>query len=449
MYISRKSLERFGETLGDVTSAKLGKGYICHGGGKGGGAPKTPDYVAAAQATAQGQIDAARAAAEANRVSQYTPYGNLVYSKDKGQFNQSAYDKAMQDYQRQLQAYNSGTTTTTGGQFNYDNGGLANIGRTTTIGGRGAMPVAPDRNQFYSGGDNSWRADVTLSPEQQALLDQQNKIGLGLSNAQNNALNYVNQNLSQPFDESKLPALPINAGQTVQDAIMSRLNPTFEMRQKQLDTQLANQGIAQGTEAYNNAQRQFGYDRNDAYINAALQGMNTGQSIQNQAFNQEMQKYNMPINTLSALRSGSPVQNPSFINPAQQATTQGADILGAQQAGFNAQLGNYNANQAAQNNFTSGLFGLGGSLLGSSLPGGSSVGGAIGSAIGRIFTSDERLKTNIKRIGTHDKLGVGIYSYEKFGKPEIGVMAQEVLKVKPDAVHMHDSGYLMVDYDKV
>jgi len=42
--------------------------------------PPAPDYTGAAVATAQGNQDAARVAAKANRVSQYTPYGNLVYS---------------------------------------------------------------------------------------------------------------------------------------------------------------------------------------------------------------------------------------------------------------------------------------------------------------------------------------------------------------------------------
>jgi len=28
-------------------------------------------------------------------------------------------------------------------------------------------------------------------------------------------------------------------------------------------------------------------------------------------------------------------------------------------------------------------------------------------------------------------------------------MAQELFHVKPDAVHVHDSGYLMVDYGKI
>ncbi len=59
--------------------------------------------------------------------------------------------------------------------------------------------------------------------------------------------------------------------------------------------------------------------------------------------------------------------------------------------------------------------------------------------------SDRRLKSNIRRIGTHP-LGIGIYEYDIFGKRTIGVMADEVSTVRPDAVHTHSSGYQMVDY---
>jgi hypothetical protein len=48
------------------------------------GAPKqvaTPDYAGAAQQTAQGNLEAARAATAANRVNQRTPYGNLEYTQ--------------------------------------------------------------------------------------------------------------------------------------------------------------------------------------------------------------------------------------------------------------------------------------------------------------------------------------------------------------------------------
>lgn len=52
--------------------------------GKSSSAPPAPDYAGAAQATAAGNAEAARIAAKANRVSQYTPYGNLIYTSGVG-----------------------------------------------------------------------------------------------------------------------------------------------------------------------------------------------------------------------------------------------------------------------------------------------------------------------------------------------------------------------------
>ena len=59
--------------------------------------------------------------------------------------------------------------------------------------------------------------------------------------------------------------------------------------------------------------------------------------------------------------------------------------------------------------------------------------------------SDIRLKSNIVRIGTHDS-GIGIYEYDIFNRREIGLMAQEVLNVKPEAVIEGSDGYFRVNY---
>ena len=75
-----------------------------------------------------------------------------------------------------------------------------------------------------------------------------------------------------------------------------------------------------------------------------------------------------------------------------------------------------------------------------------------GSVLASIFElfSDERMKKDINRVGATDA-GVPIYTYKmKSGGPvQMGVMAQELEQVKPDAVRMHHSGYRMVDYGKV
>jgi hypothetical protein len=261
-------------------------------------APAAPDYRAAAQETAQGNVDAARLATAANRVNQVTPYGNLDYAIT--------------------------------GQDPY--------------------------------GNPTWTATTSLSDVGQQLLNNQNNASLGLGSTINSALGRVQSTMGQEFNPN-LPSTGMNPGQSYQDAYMARLAPQLEQGRNSLQAQMANQGIEPGTKAYENAMRQQAMKENDLLLGATTQGFGVGSQANQQAFNQEMTKYNMPLNTLSALRSGSQVQNPTFVNSAQQATTQGADILGATQMGYNAQMGDFNAKQAAQQNLNSGLMGLGGAAM--------------------------------------------------------------------------------------
>lgn len=264
-------------------------------------APPAPDYVGAAKETSAGNVEAARATAAANRTNQVTPYGNLTYTANPG--------------------------------------------------------TDPYGNTLYT-------ATQTLSPEQQAIYEQESKLNEGLMSTANKGLNYANEMLSQPgVDMSKLPSYGINPGETYSDAIMRRLAPQIAQESEMSDAQLANQGIAQGTQAYENAKRQLAMSQNDRQLAAITSGMNVGLGANQQAFQQEAYNQMQPINVINALRTGSQVQNPQFANTPQQAATAGPDILGATQAGYQAQLANTNAANASKGGFMSGLMGLGGAYL--------------------------------------------------------------------------------------
>lgn len=74
----------------------------------------------------------------------------------------------------------------------------------------------------------------------------------------------------------------------------------------------------------------------------------------------------------------------------------------------------------------------------------------VGTWIAALF-SDERLKTDIKEVGS-TKEGQTIYTYKYIDNPittHMGVMAQETLKFHPEAVIKHPSGALMVNYDHI
>jgi hypothetical protein len=88
---------------------------------------------------------------------------------------------------------------------------------------------------------------------------------------------------------------------------------------------------------------------------------------------------------------------------------------------------------------------IGGSLF-SAPAGGTSAATGIMSALGAL--SDRRVKTDIEHVGD-DPRGWGIYEFRYRGERERrrGFMADEVVLYRPDAVLIHPSGYLMVDYE--
>jgi hypothetical protein len=180
---------------------------------------------------------------------------------------------------------------------------------------------------------------------------------------------------------------------------------------------LQNQNIASQQQQLNNAAQLQQYNQN----------LGQGQ-FSNQAALQELQKQltlrNQPLNEITGLMSGSQLQMPQFqgYNPTNIAP---APIFAGAQAQGAADMQNYGIQQSGANALTSGLFSLAGA--------------------GVAKYSDRRLKSNIKRVGTH-KLGIGLYEYDILGKHEQGVMADEVEKVMPQAVLMHPSGYKMVNY---
>jgi hypothetical protein len=280
-------------------------------------------------------------------------------------------------------------------------------------------------------GNPTWTAKTSLSEVGQQLLNNQNAASLGLGGTINSALGRVQETMGQGFNPN-LPSTGFDPGQSYQDAYMQRLAPQLEMGRDQLQQQLANKGIDIGSKAYENAMRVQQQRENDLLATATTQGFGVGSQANQQAFNQEMTKYNMPLNTLSALRSGSQVQNPTFVNSAQQATTAGPDLLGAAGMQYNAQMGDFNAKQAAQQNFNQGLMGLAGA---------------------GIMASDIRMKENIIPMGSLPN-GLPFYQFEY--KPEfkdiaghgqfVGVMAQEVEMVRPEAVITNSDGYKMVNY---
>jgi len=268
-------------------------------------------------------------------------------------------------------------------------------------------------------GTPQYTATTTLSAPMQQLADT------GITNAQNSA------NLEGQLQNNAASTLstPMNLGWNSTEANLDQLgaqtiDPQWNQQEAAMNQQLADQGVTQGSEAWNNAQTNFNNSKASAYDQLYLQG-------NQQAASDIEAQYNEPLNALSALQSGSQVAQPGVGTTAATAQTsvQPANYAGLVESNYQDQL-------SASNAAMGGLFGLGGSLLGGltkANPAGST------SILGTMFGSDEDLKTDIQELGDDPQTGLPMYAYRYKGDPKntpkvVGPMAQDVQELHPDMV---------------
>lgn len=309
----------------------------------------------------------------------------------------------------------------------------------------------------YGTQTTTWEGDQptltqAFSPEQQSLFEQSNATKLALGQLSGQGAEALKGVVGKGVDFSGAPAAPGSATDTrskVIDAMMGRINEDYGRATDEATSQMIAAGIRPGTKAYDDRMQLLQRGKNDAAQQAYLAGgqemtrdFQTDTQRRKDAIAEMLSQRQVPLNEITALMSGSQVSNP-FAMPtyAQNAQVQPAPVFGATQAAGNWAGDIYNAQTAQAGNLQSGLFGLGGAGL---------------MAGGMAAKSDRRAKRNIRRIGTHP-IGVGLYEFEY--KPRfvaqwgagrhIGVMAQEVLTVKPDAVSMDTDGYYLVHYGRL
>ena len=375
--------------------------------------------------------------------------------------------------------------------------------------------IDPTTSQTVTG----WTQENTLNPSLKPALDAQIESQVGRSELANSFMNRVRDEYKPSFNYEGLPAMTtggtpgeirtnvadyapglntsFNFGgapaaptydtgyrDRVAQSLMERMMPVQDYQNRQLQTQLSNQGFKLGSEGYkrgldelaqrqaaerynaydtagNEAQRMYGSQmgarqqgiseamsqgnfNNQALGQAqgldinAMNAMNAAQgqqfglnqsyanqqnTLRQQAIAEQAQRRGMSLNEMNALMSGQQVNMPNMPQFNTAGISQTPNLMGAMQNTYQANLDASNAKNAGISNALSGATSLGSAFA----------------------FSDIRLKSNIRRVGTHS-VGVGVYEYDIFGHRERGVIAQELQRVRPDLVRQHDSGYLTVNY---
>jgi len=418
-------------------------------GGKGGKAPAAPDPATTAAAQTATNKETAYWNAVLNNVNQVTPYGNLTYKQTGGgkTYNMDAYNQAMSAYnQPQSQQIPSNSADVWGNTSPNNNSS------------RGPMPQLSD---FQTGdAPPSFTSTIDLSPDQQAILDSEERRQISMGTLGEEQIGRIRDSVSNPYSYgglgNEVSADDIATQQSrAEEALMARFNPQFAKDEEALRTRLINQGIGQGSQAYNSEMERFNQAKNDARTQAVLSGQQYGSTAQQQALqrrNQSIQEYdaqrNAPLNEYIGLTSGVQVQNPQFSSQNYQGA-QPVDYAGLINQNYQNQMSQYNAKQAGSNNMSSALFGLGGSFLSS--PAGSA-------AVAGLF-SDIRLKENVEHIGEENGFPIYKFNYDPAhpyvrhvnlptDKTYIGVMSRDVREIMPQAVQEFD-GYDRVNYDMI
>lgn len=221
----------------------------------------------------------------------------------------------------------------------------------------GALTYTADPNS-----PSGYTANQTYTPEVQALL----RGNIGNSQAASDTAGSLLRNgqgvLSNPVDTSWN-----GTASRIADINKSFLDPIWSQRQNDFDQTMANRGLVPGSQAYTNAARDFGMQRDNSYNNMGLGAYTAG-------VNANLQQQASALNAMNALRNGSMIAQP--VSQGTNFTTTPQESI--QPVNY-SQLVNQNyQNQQAQNNATmGGLFGLGGTVLGGL------AGGPIGAGFGK------------------------------------------------------------------
>ena len=251
-------------------------------------------------------------------------------------------------------------------------------------------------------------ATTQYNPAVQNLLNSTLATQGTIAGAANTLANNILPSLTNPpnLNTSALTNQMMNWGQQY-------MQPIFNQQQSNLNSQLAAQGITQGSDAYNNAQNLQSRNVNNAYENLFMQSEPT-------AFSQALASYQAPIQTLGTLLGeGQPQSLTSSLTQTPQANVQPANYESLAMQNYQNQLQQYQATM-------SGISGVAGDLL-----------GGLARAVPFAASSDRRIKENIQRVGTlNNGLPVYIFNFKKDpdGIPQIGLMAQDVEKMFPEAV---------------
>ena len=337
----------------------------------------TPSFDAEETAATQAEYDIDTAIAEStlNKVDEFNPYGSSVYSVNEREVDYDAYNAAIGEYEATGGVGGTSTDWILNPDWTEADMGEDRYIQDTSATTDSAYPKIED---YYTVSDEdyvpSYSRTTEYSEDQQAILDLEEQLSidaLGLGS------DYLSRIAGQdPLDIPELSIPGYTGDSALTQALYSDITEQDYLDQETLDTKLANQGIALGSDAYRDAQNVYDESLSDLYLDAGLAAYDTETQnyLTEYGANTEnlLTEYYSPYNELASLLGySSGVSTPSY---------SGIDAVDIADSNYDTlALAEYNADQETSSALFGDLFSLGGSL-GSSWITAAGAGAATGSS---------------------------------------------------------------------
>jgi hypothetical protein len=287
---------------------------------------------------------------------------------------------------------------------------------------------------------NAFGATTQWTQGPDGQWSQRQSFGGPMAGTANALQQQLSSSLAQPLDFGSLGALGTGdsaRNQAIESAYnqsASRLDPMFSRREDSTRTRLLNQGLVEGSEAYNQQMGDLGRDRNDAYTSALASAISQGTAAGDSAFRNNMASRQQGMSEMLRAR-GQPLAEmqalqgflgqPNFMGAS---AGQAPNLLGAAQAQHGADMQAWQGTNQAYADLFGGLANLGMGVAG-------------------FFGSDERFKRDVVRLTEEAAPGVPVAEWEYLSEPGRryrGVIAQDVQAHYPHLVRANPDGYLFV-----
>jgi hypothetical protein len=270
-------------------------------------APAPPDPKATADAQAKANINAILASAGVNRINTYTPFGNQeYYVSPTGQYAQYqtpsgpeaeriargyAINNSVMDRTARVMEATPDTFSFSGLPQGGSAPNFSGLPSYTSQLNMGSAPSYASGLNMGSAPSYASGLDMSRAPDYRTYIDLSGHpfdadLNMGGAPA-----------MTTEIDRRLLPDI-MSAGQyaperkRIEDTIYQRqaevLDDRFGRESQQLQSQLANQGLSYGSEAWKNATQDFSQNSNQAYRNALVDALTLGGSEFDRAYGQSL-----------------------------------------------------------------------------------------------------------------------------------------------------------------